>query len=167
MRMSFFTEYHEERHVTREGRERAPVRSSPRPQSRRQPAAARASGGGAEWPTQRDEHRKRSRAVCPHNHQRSECKESRGGGGEHLPASARQELMQCPHQRIRSTRKECGGASICPSQRIRSRCKECEGSSICPHQRIKSRCQECRQEADESMPAGLEELEGASCYQCG
>ena len=31
--------------------------------------------------------------------------------------------------------------------------------SICPHQRIRSRCKECREEADESMPDGLEEEE--------
>jgi hypothetical protein len=88
-------------------------------------------------------------------------------GGEHLPAPAHQEQMQgvrgasiCQHQRIRSKCKECGGASICPHQRQRSRCKECGGASICQHQRIRSRCKECREEADTSMPAGLEELAG-------
>ena len=65
----------------------------------------------------------------------------------------------CPHQRIRSVCKECGGASICPHQRIRSECKECGGASICPHLRIRSRCKECREEADDAMPDGLEELE--------
>ena len=34
--------------------------------------------------------------------------------------------------------------------------------SVCPHQRQRSKCKECREEADESMPAGLEELEGTS-----
>ena len=64
----------------------------------------------------------------------------------------------CPHQRRRSECKECSGASICQHQRIRSQCKECGGASICPHQRRRSRCKECREDADESMPDGLEEL---------
>ena len=51
--------------------------------------------------------------------------------------------------------------SLCPHQRQRSRCRECGGASICPHQRIRSRCKECHEEADKSMPAGLEELEEA------
>ena len=55
----------------------------------------------------------------------------------------------------------CGGAGICQHQRQRGKCKECGGTSICPHQRIKSRCKMCREEADTSMPAGLEELEEA------
>ena len=65
----------------------------------------------------------------------------------------------CPHQRRRSTCKECGGAGICQHQRIRSRCKECGGAGLCPHQRQRSRCKECSVEKDESMPEGLEELE--------
>ena len=67
----------------------------------------------------------------------------------------------CPHQRIRNTCKECGGAGICQHQRQRSLCKECGGAGICQHQRRRSRCKECRDEADKSMPAGLEELEEA------
>jgi hypothetical protein len=83
--------------------------------------------------------------ICPHQRQRSRCKEC---GGASI----------CPHQRLRSQCKECGGAGICPHQRRRSTCKECGGASICPHQRIRSRCKECREDADESMPDGLEEL---------
>jgi hypothetical protein len=37
----------------------------------------------------------------------------------------------CPHQRIRSKCKECGGSSICQHQRRRSQYKECGGASIC------------------------------------
>ena len=51
---------------------------------------------------------------------------------------------------------------VCPHQRRRNQCKECGGASICQHQRRRSRCKECHEEADESMPAGLEELEGTS-----
>ena len=43
-----------------------------------------------------------------------------------------------------------------------SECKECGGASICLHQRQRSKCKDCHEEADESMPAGLEELEGTS-----
>ena len=63
------------------------------------------------------------------------------------------------YERQRSQCKECGGASICQHQRRRSQCKECGGASICPHQRRRSTCKECREEADKSMPAGLEEPE--------
>ena len=56
--------------------------------------------------------------------------------------------------------------SICQHQRRRSTCKECRGAGICPHQRIRSTCKECREEADTSMPAGLEELAGAE-YAAG
>ena len=41
---------------------------------------------------------------------------------------------------------------------LSSQCKECGGSGICQHQRRRSTCKECREEADESMPDGLEEL---------
>jgi hypothetical protein len=65
---------------------------------------------------------------------------------------------------VRGEADAAGGAakkkprSVCPHQRERSRCKECGGGSICQHQRQRSRCKECCQEADELMPAGLEEL---------
>ena len=44
----------------------------------------------------------------------------------------------------------------------KSRCKECGGGSICQHQSRRSTCKECIDEADKSMPAGLEELAGAA-----
>ena len=53
---------------------------------------------------------------------------------------------------------------ICPHHRQRSQCKECGGAGICPHQRRRSQCKECREEADESMPDGLEEL-GEGTYR--
>ena len=90
-----------------------------------------------------------SKDLCPHQRKRSRCKECGGAG-------------ICQHQRQRSQCKECGGASICQHQRVRSTCKECGGASICQHQRIRSLCKECHEEADTSMPAGLEELAGAA-----
>jgi len=88
-----------------------------------------------------------------------------GGGGKRrrcedtAEGAARKKARSiCPHGRERSQCTECGGAGICPHQRQRSRCKECGGAGICPHQRQRSRCKECREEADESMPDGLEEL---------
>ena len=101
--------------------------------------------------------------ICPHQRQRSKCKEC--GGAGICPHQRHRNTCKecggagiCPHQRRRSECKECGGAGICQHQRRRSRCKECGGASICPHQRIRSRCKECREEADGSMPDGLEEL---------
>ena len=90
----------------------------------------------------------RRAGVCQHQQQRSRCKEC---GGANI----------CLHQRKRSHCKECGSTSPCPHlhQRQRDRCRECGGTRICLHQRRRSRCKECRLEADESMPAGLEELE--------
>ena len=68
----------------------------------------------------------------------------------------------CQHQREWSTCKECGGASICQHLRQRNRWSECGGASICQHQRQRNKCKECRDEADTSMPAGLEELARAA-----
>ena len=50
---------------------------------------------------------------------------------------------KCEHGRIKSTCKECGGASICEHGRIQSTCKECGGSQICEHGRRKAQCKEC------------------------
>jgi len=52
-------------------------------------------------------------------------------------------VKKCPHNRQKSTCKECGGASICEHNRRRSTCKECGGASICEHNRQKSKCKEC------------------------
>ena len=119
------------------------------------PTAAVAAGGarkrkgyGEAGAAGADTTTKKPRSLCPHQRKRSECKECGGAG-------------ICQHQRRRSQCKECGGASICPHQRIRSTCKECGGASVCQHQRQRSRCKECREEADNSMPTGLEELEEA------
>ena len=110
---------------------------------------------------------KKPRSVCPHQRRKSTCKEC-GGASICQHQRIRSKCKECggagicQHQRRRSDCKECGGASICPHQRQRSRCKECGGASICPHQRQRSKCKECHEEADESMPAGLEELERSS-----
>jgi len=49
----------------------------------------------------------------------------------------------CPHQRRRSSCKDCGGSSICPHKRRRSQCKDCGGGSICQHKRERTKCKEC------------------------
>ena len=94
-------------------------------------SAELAAGGGGTGRRQRlgeadatggAEHKK-PLSLCPHQRERSLCKEC---GGASI----------CPHQCKRSTCKECGRASICPHQRQRSRCKECGGAGICPHQRM-------------------------------
>ena len=63
------------------------------------------------------------------------------GGGAKRQKIAGSSL--CPHQRRRSTCKDCGGSSLCPHQRQRSQCKDCGGSGLCPHQRPRSRCKDC------------------------
>lgn len=52
-------------------------------------------------------------------------------------------FIRCPHNRIKSYCKECGGSSICSHNRQKSQCKECGGSQICSHNRVKSACKEC------------------------
>ena len=44
---------------------------------------------------------------------------------------------------LRSTCKECGGASICAHGKRRSTCKECGGGGICAHGKPRSKCKEC------------------------
>ena len=63
--------------------------------------------------------------------------EARNGGGD------RKRVKKCPHGRIKSHCKECGGSGICPHGRRKSTCKECGGSNICSHGRKKSTCKEC------------------------
>ena len=57
-----------------------------------------------------------------------------GAGG----AANKKGRSRCPHDRIRSRCKECGGSGICQHQRTRSRCKECGGAGMCPHRRRRS-----------------------------
>jgi len=51
--------------------------------------------------------------------------------------------IPCPHDRVRSQCKECGGSQICEHGLQRSMCKECGGSQICEHGRQRSTCKEC------------------------
>ena len=76
-------------------------------------SAELAAGGGGTGRRQRlgeadatggAEHKK-PLSLCPHQRERSLCKEC---GGASI----------CPHQRQRSRCKECGGAGICPHQRM-------------------------------------------------
>jgi hypothetical protein len=92
---------------------------------------------------------KKGPAKCPHNRQKSRCKEC---GGASI----------CEHNRQRSQCKECGGASICEHNRRRSRCKECGGSGICEHNRQRSMCKPCG-------GAGICEhnRQRSQCKQCG
>ncbi len=67
---------------------------------------------------------------CPHNRQKSRCKEC-GGSGVY------------EHGRERSQCKDCGGSGVCEHGRQRSQCKDCGGSGLCSHGRQKSKCKEC------------------------
>ena len=66
--------------------------SEPRIQSWRRPAVARAGGGGAKRPTQREAPRTRSSAVSVLTSAKEQVQGVRGD--EHLPASAHQEQVQ-------------------------------------------------------------------------
>ena len=50
---------------------------------------------------------------------------------------------KCPHNKIKSTCRECGGSVFCEHNKQKSTCRECGGSSICPHNKFKSSCREC------------------------
>ena len=86
---------------------------------------------------------------CPHNRQKSKCKDCGGIGiCHHLRVRTKCKECGyipklCPHNRKKAECKECGGSSICSHNRRKSQCKECKGSSICSHNRIKSQCYEC------------------------
>ena len=62
---------------------------------------------------------------------------------------------------MRSTCKECGGASICEHGRVRSTCKECGGASICEHGRRRSRCKECSPKLQAQYQLIMEKCAGA------
>jgi hypothetical protein len=105
---------------------------------------------------------KKARAKCPHNRQRSQCKECGGAGicehnrerskckqyggasiCEHNHRRIKCKQCICKHNRQRSVCKQCGGASICEHNRQRSKCKPCGGASICEHNRRRSQCKQC------------------------
>ena len=97
--------------------------SAPGPAGKKRPAATEPAegggvakkhprGGGGVTSRPGKGARKKEPSKCPHQRQRSQCKECGDSG-------------ICPHERIKSQCKECGGESICPHQRQKSRCKEC------------------------------------------
>ena len=49
-------------------------------------------------------------------------------------------MAPCPHGRVRSRCKECGGSGIYEHGRQRRRCKDCGG---CKHGRLLGRCKDC------------------------
>lgn len=51
---------------------------------------------------------------------------------------------KCPHGRVKSNCRECGGSSICPHDRIKYQCRDCGGSRICEHGRSKFHCRDCK-----------------------
>ena len=57
--------------------------------------------------------------------------------------NGRSAYVHCPHGRVHSVCKDCGGASICIHNKERPRCKECCGSQICSHNKYKQFCKIC------------------------
>ena len=97
----------------------------------------------------------KQKKLCPHQRQRSRCKDC-GGSSICEHQRIRRECRECggsafcEHQRIRSRCKDCDGGAICEHQRRRSECKDCGGGAFCEHQRIRSRCKECKKQAEEA-----------------
>ena len=50
---------------------------------------------------------------------------------------------QCPHNKLKSVCKECGGGSFCIHDKLKSRCKECGGGSFCIHDKCRNICKIC------------------------
>ena len=140
---------------------------------------AEAAGGSTERRGMTREERKLVAAVeisqkLEKDRQRKQDQASKGkeAAGKRLAADeAARVSNSSTRMRRRGEEADAAGAgaakkkkphSVCPHQRRRSECKECGGASICQHQRRRDRCKECREEADTSMPAGLEELAGAA-----
>jgi hypothetical protein len=88
------------------------------------------------------------RKKCPHDKQKSLCKECGGSSlCEHniqkyycIPCGGK---GICTHNSIRQNCIKCKGVSICDHNKRRSRCKICKGGSICDHDKLKSRCSIC------------------------
>jgi hypothetical protein len=91
---------------------------------------------------------KRNSHKCPHNREKSHCKEC-GGVGICEHNKRKKDCKECggsqicEHQRVRSTCKECGGSQICEHNRRIMICKECGGSGICEHNKRKTQCKQC------------------------
>lgn len=90
----------------------------------------------------------REKTKCPHNRQKSICKEC---GGAHVCSHGLSKSkcrdchgsQICEHKKNRSLCKDCKGGAICLHNRQRSLCKDCDGGSICKHKRIVRQCIEC------------------------
>jgi hypothetical protein len=88
---------------------------------------------------EREEHEQFATLFLGHGQPRGKCKFCAATAN----IEAGRDPHACPHGRVRSLCKECGGGSICAHGRVRSLCKECGGGSICAHGRVRSRCKEC------------------------
>jgi hypothetical protein len=71
-------------------------------------------------------------------------------------------IAECPHNRQKSTCKDCNGVGICEHNRIKNYCKECGGASICVHNREKSYCKACG-----GSQICLHNRRKAECNACG
>ena len=90
----------------------------------------------------------------------SEAGAKRAAGGTLTTCSAGKRVCPSGCGAAAGATSATSKSDICQHQRRRSTCKDYGDAGICQHQRIRSRCKECREEADTSMPAGLEELAG-------
>lgn len=86
--------------------------------------------------------------ICSHNKRKSRCKDC--GGSEFCLHNKRKNQCKdcggsqiCIHNKQKGHCKDCGGVSYCSHNKQKAQCKECSGSAICTHGKRKSRCRDC------------------------
>lgn len=50
---------------------------------------------------------------------------------------------KCPHNKLKTYCKDCGGGSLCVHGKRKPRCIDCGGSYICVHKKRKNQCKDC------------------------
>jgi hypothetical protein len=90
-----------------------------------------------------------NKKKCPHDKQKSKCKECGGGS-------------ICKHNKQKSQCKECGGSSICKHNIQKSHCKKCGGSAFCEHNIQKRYCKEC-----DGSALCIHDIQKSTCKKCG
>ena len=67
---------------------------------------------------------------CPHNKQKSTCRECNG-------------KALCEHNKQGRQCRECNGSAICEHNKYKNICKKCKGGGICEHDKQRQQCPTC------------------------
>ena len=87
--------------------------------------------------------------MCVHGRRKYRCIECNGGvprtssKTQQTKTKAPRVWKKCPHDKIKSVCRDCGGVGICIHGRRKTQCKECGGGGLCPHNTQKSKCKIC------------------------